>query len=52
MASYNHERFVRAAVESVLNQTFSDVELCITDDASDDAGADSEREPTAAPASA
>lgn len=36
MASYNHERFVGQAIQSVLDQTFSDFELIITDDASPD----------------
>lgn len=36
MASYNHAPFIRAAVESVLNQTFADWELVITDDGSSD----------------
>ena len=36
MASYNHAPFIRTAVESVLNQSFSDWELVITDDGSTD----------------
>lgn len=36
MASYNHAPFIRAAVESVLNQTVNDWELVITDDGSSD----------------
>src|SRR5450759_2817271 len=40
IASYNHERFVRQAVESVLGQTFGDIEVCITDDGSSDATPD------------
>jgi glycosyltransferase involved in cell wall biosynthesis len=36
MASYNHERFVGKAVQSVLDQSLSDLELVITDDASTD----------------
>jgi len=36
MASYNHAPFIRVAVESVLNQTFSDWELVVTDDGSSD----------------
>ncbi|KAB2891967.1 MAG: glycosyltransferase [Desulfobulbaceae bacterium] len=34
--AYNHERFVGAAVESVLSQTFSDLELIVIDDGSRD----------------
>ena len=34
--AYNHERFVGAAVESVLNQTCSDLELIVVDDGSTD----------------
>lgn len=40
MASYNHAPFVGAAVESVLQQSLGDFELCITDDASTDATPD------------
>jgi glycosyltransferase involved in cell wall biosynthesis len=36
MPSYNHAQFVGAAVESVLKQSFEDLELCITDDGSTD----------------
>jgi len=36
MPSYNHERFVSEAIESVLNQTLGDLELIIIDDASKD----------------
>ncbi len=36
MPAYNHERFVAEAIESVLGQTFSDLELIIIDDASSD----------------
>ena len=36
MPSYNHEQFVSEAIESVLNQTFTDLELIILDDASGD----------------
>lgn len=34
--SYNHEKYVATAIESVLAQTFSDFELVIIDDASTD----------------
>lgn len=34
--SYNHEAFIRAAVDSVLNQTMTDFELIIIDDGSQD----------------
>ena len=36
MPSYNHERFISEAIESVLNQTFTDLEFVIIDDASKD----------------
>lgn len=36
LSSYNHEKFIGAAIESVLNQTFSDFELIISDDCSTD----------------
>jgi glycosyltransferase involved in cell wall biosynthesis len=36
MASYNHERYISEAIDSVLNQTFADIELIIVDDASTD----------------
>lgn len=36
MAVYNGERFVREAVESILNQTFTDFEFIIIDDGSTD----------------
>lgn len=39
MPSYNHGRFVEQAVRSVLNQTFSDLELIIIDDGSKDESA-------------
>lgn len=34
--SYNHERFIRQAIDSVLNQTVDDFELLIIDDCSSD----------------
>lgn len=34
--SFNHERFIGAFIESVLNQTFTDFELIIVDDCSND----------------
>ena len=34
MPAYNHERFVGAATESVLKQSFSDLELVVVDDGS------------------
>ncbi|WP_200253003.1 glycosyltransferase family 2 protein [Thiococcus pfennigii] len=37
MPVYNGERFIRAAIESLLEQTYSDFELLISDNASDDA---------------
>ncbi len=36
MPSYNHERFIGAAIESVLAQSFEDFELVIVDDKSTD----------------
>ncbi len=36
MAAYNHEPFIEYAIQSVLNQTLSDFELIIVDDASRD----------------
>ncbi|MBZ0300369.1 MAG: glycosyltransferase [Anaerolineae bacterium] len=36
MAVYNGERYLQAALDSILNQTFSDFELVIIDDASTD----------------
>lgn len=36
MPSYNHEKFISEAIESVLGQTFEDFELIIIDDASID----------------
>lgn len=34
--SYNNGKYIKAAVESVLNQTYTDVEVCICDDGSTD----------------
>lgn len=36
LPAYNHERYVGAAIEGVLNQTFTDWELVIVDDGSTD----------------
>ena len=36
LTSYNHAKYLRESIESVLNQTFSDFELIIGDDASTD----------------
>jgi glycosyltransferase involved in cell wall biosynthesis len=36
MAAYNHARFIREAIESVLNQTYGELELLIVDDGSSD----------------
>ena len=36
MPSYNHERFVGVAVQSILDQTFQDFEIIVTDDGSKD----------------
>lgn len=40
MPSYNHEEFISTAIESVLNQTFTDFEFIIIDDASKDGSND------------
>ena len=40
MPSYNHEKYISEAIESVLNQTFGGFELIITDDASIDRSKD------------
>lgn len=36
LSSYNHEKYLRESIDSVLNQTFTDFELIIVDDASTD----------------
>ncbi len=36
MANYNYARFLRAAIDSVLNQTLGDLELIVVDDGSTD----------------
>ncbi len=36
LTSFNHEKYTREAIDSVLNQTFTDFELIIWDDASKD----------------
>ncbi len=36
LTSYNHEKFLRQSIESVLNQTYKDYELMIVDDCSSD----------------
>ena len=40
MTSYNHGRYISEAIESVLCQTFDDIELIIVDDASTDCSQD------------
>lgn len=34
--SYNHGRYIRERIESILNQTFTNIELIVIDDGSDD----------------
>ena len=34
--TYNHEKFISEALESILSQTFSDFEVIVADDASTD----------------
>jgi glycosyltransferase involved in cell wall biosynthesis len=36
LSSYMHERFIGRSIESVLDQTFKDIELIIVDDCSTD----------------
>ena len=36
LSSYNHEKYIAQAIQSVLNQTFTDFELLIFDDGSTD----------------
>jgi Glycosyltransferases involved in cell wall biogenesis len=36
LTSYNHEKYIKEAIDSVLNQTYTDFELIIWDDASTD----------------
>lgn len=36
LSSYNHEKYIREAIDSVLEQTYTDFELLILDDASSD----------------
>jgi glycosyltransferase involved in cell wall biosynthesis len=38
--AFNHEDYVAKAIESVLNQTFQDFEIVVTDDGSTDTTAD------------
>ena len=40
MSTYNGEKYLRESIESVLNQTFSDFEFLIIDDASTDSSQD------------
>jgi len=40
MASYNHEKYVGQAIRSVLEQTYQDFEMVVTDDGSSDHTAD------------
>ena len=34
--SYNHEKYIAEAIQSVLDQTYQDFEIVITDDGSSD----------------
>ena len=36
LTSYNHENFIKESIESVLNQTYNDIEFIIVDDCSID----------------
>ena len=40
MSAFNHESFVAEAIESVLNQTYSNIEFLVADDASSDGTAE------------
>ncbi|MGD0784522.1 MAG: glycosyltransferase [Sedimentisphaerales bacterium] len=40
VAAYNHEKYIRTLLESILNQTFKDFELIVIDDGSTDSTAD------------
>ncbi len=36
MTTYNHEKYIAEAIDSILNQSFSDIELIVVNDGSDD----------------
>ena len=40
LSSYNHEKYIRESIESILNQTYEEFELIILDDASSDSSWD------------